>query len=358
MDNQKATENSTLTYTLGKHENYLELNYLEFLFDFASHFVVELNSLHNNNQFEKVTWLENITRYPTTLREHLCYAALHSDQMLDATPTKQRTYSFEELRPTERQKTFFSDTLKRCLNLADDLIILGIMINHYQTDIIQPLQNMQSELSAMIDQLTKLQTGCQTENLKTALNDLTGTYLALLEKQLKSIDWPLTNCQTAVNKTAKQYHALWQLAFENTIKTRNEQLNDKHEGIEMVQDIQPKIDQIWRKLLVKSDQTLKIDEISIEDLTNFRNKIYKLRIKIYKCHTRHYPREEKVTKSLKDIQYERVTNPVSQIKLLLEDFDREYQNGLDFFNKAQKEQSNFIPMAAKTINFAKLSFKH
>lgn len=125
----------------------------------------------------------------------------------------------------------------------------------------------------------------------------------------------------------------------------------------MMRDIQPKIDQIWRKLLVKSDQTLKIDEISIEDLTNFRNKIYKLRIKIYKCHTRHYPREEKVTKSLKDIQYERVTNPVSQIKLLLEDFDREYQNGLDFFNKAQKEQSNFIPMAAKTINFTKLSFK-
>ncbi len=353
MNNQSATKNSTLTYTLGKHEKYFELDYLDFLFDFASLFVVSLKNLCENKYLWETTWLEKIVEQPTTLREHIYHAVLHSDQMLDATPVKQRFYSFEKkAKPTERQSYDFSRILIRCLNLADDLIILEVLTNRYQADIIQPLQDMQSELSALIDQLTKLQTDCQTENLKASLDDLTGSYLTLFEKQLKSINWSLRNCQTAVDEIAKHYHTLWQLAFENTVRTREDLRDDRREGTKRIQSIQVEINQIWQKLFIKNKSTSPADQtskISTDDLANFRTKIYGYRVEMYKCHDIHHPEKEKESKNSFD--------PVDQIEVLLEHFNLEYERELDSLSKAQKEQANVAPMVTKIINFAKLSLE-
>lgn len=346
MNNQKATKNSTLTYTLGNHASYLELDYLDFLFDFVSFFVVDLNNLCENEYLWTTTWLENIVNRPNTLREHIYYAALHSDQKLDATPVKQPSYAFEKVKPTERQSHDFSKILIRCLNLADILIILEVLTNRYQTDVIQPLQDIENEVNTLTKQLTELQASCQAENLKAALNDLTRSYLALFEAQLKSLHWPLQSCQAAIDEIAKHYHTLWQLAFENTIRTREDLSNDRRKGLARVQSIQPEIDRIWQKLFIKSTRgSIKSNEISTDNLANFRTKIYDCRIQLHKCHIIHYPEKEK---SLNCIN-------LDQTEILLERFRCEYKNNLEFIDRIRKKQTELIPMVTKIISFAKLS---
>lgn len=321
MDNQKATENSTLTYTLGDRTADSLLDYLDILFKFVEHFTANLKTLRDYECSSKSSWAKCCIKHPTTLREHVYYAALHNDQTLDSTPVRKPDYSFEKytIKPTERQDTFFAWTMNCCINLADDLIILEILMDQYRHSILEPLEAMDAKHNGLINQLQDLKNNCPTD--EESLNDLIATYLTPLEREVKRNHWPIKQYSDSFKAIDKYYRYLCSIAFP---------------------DVQ-ELNQIWSEVCAKS---LKIEHASPEKTAAFRNEIYQLRIKVYEFRKPHHSQLKKSELS---------SDTTNKVALLIHTFKKEYEQHHQNMKTARTEQSLFIPIIEKAINFIQIS---